>query len=224
MTDQTLTVDQLLQSILNDIKSNMPAALSPKVFFPVKEEPLSYIDDNKENIPPIPEPFNFEQDLIALYDKEFTDPMTYHLLVQQKFSDLANDTDLRMFDSAYCCHRLLSKQEEALNTMKTALNNMQESLDTMVSEARCLNQSHIDNAQMRIPALIKKGLEKRIREILPTPPEIIPQTPANLIQTEPPLPIQAPTPKPKKGNCPDCRRPYQYDHVAWCLCLSNHHR
>ena len=77
MTDQTLTVDQLLQSILNDIESNMPAALSPKVFFPVKEEPLSYIDNNKENIPPIPEPFNFEQNLIALYNKEFTDPMTY---------------------------------------------------------------------------------------------------------------------------------------------------
>ena len=53
MTDQTLTIDQLLQSILNDIECNMPAALSPKVFFPVKEEPLSYIDDNKENIPPI---------------------------------------------------------------------------------------------------------------------------------------------------------------------------
>ena len=121
MTDQTLILDQLLQSILNDIESNMPAALSPKVFFPVKEEPLSDTGANRENIPLIPEPFNFEQNLIALYDKEFTNPMAYHLLVQQKFSDLANDTNLRMFDSTYCCHHLFSKQEEVLNTMKVAV-------------------------------------------------------------------------------------------------------
>ena len=56
MTNQTHTLDQLLQSILNDIESNMPTVLSPKVFHPIKEEPLS--DDNKENIPPTPEPFN----------------------------------------------------------------------------------------------------------------------------------------------------------------------
>ena len=99
------------------------------------KEPLSDTDANKENIPPTPEPFNFEQILIALYDKEFTDPMAYHLHVQQKFPNLANDTNLRMFDSAYCCHCLLSKQEEALNTMKVALNDMQKSLDTMISEA-----------------------------------------------------------------------------------------
>ena len=63
MTDQTLIIDQLLQSILNDIESNMPAALSPKVFFPVKEEPFSDTDADKENIPPIPKPFNFKQNL-----------------------------------------------------------------------------------------------------------------------------------------------------------------
>ena len=127
MTDQTLILNQLLQSILNDIESNMPSALSPKVFFPVKEEPLSNTDANKGNIPPIPEPFNFEQNLIALYDKEFTDPMAYHLLVQQKFPDLANDTNLHMFDSAYCCHCLLSKQEEALSpTFFTSVHALSE--------------------------------------------------------------------------------------------------
>ena len=57
----------------------MPAALSPKVFFPIKEEPISDTEANKENIPPTPVPFNFEQELISLYDKEFTDPMLYHL-------------------------------------------------------------------------------------------------------------------------------------------------
>ena len=104
MPDQTLILDQLLQSILNDIKSNMPAALTPKVFYPIKEEPLT--NDNKENIPPTPEPFNFEKDLIALYDKEFSNPMLYHAHTQENLLDLINDTNQRMFDSAYCNHCL----------------------------------------------------------------------------------------------------------------------
>ena len=104
MTDQTLTIDQLLQSVLDDILSNMPAALSPKIFHPIKEEPLT--DDNKENIPPTPEPFNFGKDLIALYDKEFSDPMLYHTHTQENLLDLVNNTDQCMFDSAYCNHLL----------------------------------------------------------------------------------------------------------------------
>ena len=120
MPDQTLILNQLLESILNDIVTNMPAALSPKVF---KEEPNT--DNNKENIPPTPKPFNFGKDLITLYDKEFTDPMLYHFHTQQNFLDLTNDTDHCMFDSAYCCHCLLSEQEKGLNKMKQSLNNMQ---------------------------------------------------------------------------------------------------
>ena len=41
MADQILELNGLLQSILTDIENNMPAALSPKVFFPIKEEPIS---------------------------------------------------------------------------------------------------------------------------------------------------------------------------------------
>ena len=214
MTDQTLTVDQLLQSVLDDIISNMPAALSPKVFHPIKEEPLS--DDNKENIPPTPEPFNLEKDLISLYDKEFSDPMLYHAHTQENLLDLINDTDLRLFDSAYCNHRLLAEQEKALHEMRQSLNDMQNSLNMMISKTHRSDLRHIDNAQMRIPALVKKGLEHRLQKILPKQPETVPRTPANSVQSEPALPMLAPSPKPKKGNCPDCRLPYQYDHVAWC--------
>ena len=144
--------------------------------------------------------------------------MLYHLHNQQNFVDLANDTDLRMFDSAYCCHRLLSEQEKALKNMKLALTSMQTSIDTMISDTHRFDVRHIHNACARIPALVKKGLEDRLQKILPNqPPRIIiqPATPANSVQSEP-LPTPAPAPKPKKGNCPDCRLPYQYDHVAWC--------
>ena len=142
MPDQILELNRLLQSILTDIKNNMPAALSPKVFFPIKEEPISDTEANKENIPPSPIPFNFEQELISLYNKEFTNPMLYHLHNQQNFLDLTDDTNLRMFDSAYCCHHLLSEQEKALNTMKQALTNMQNSLNTMISDAQYFTLPH----------------------------------------------------------------------------------
>ena len=218
MPDQILELNRLLQSILNDIENNMPAALSPKVFFPIKEEPISDTEANKENIPPTPVPFNFEQDLIPLYNKEFTNPMLYHLHNQQNFIDLTDDTNLCMFDSAYCCHHLLSEQEKALNTMKLALTNMQSSLNTMISDAHHFDLRYTDNACARIPALVKKGLKNGLQKILPSqPPQIIihPGTPANSVQSEP-LPTPAPAPKPKKGNCPDCHLPYQYDHAAWC--------
>ena len=105
----------------------MPAALPPKVFHPIKEEPLT--DDNKENIPPTLEPFNFEEDLITLYDTEFTDPMLYHAHTQENLLDLINDTDQHMFDSAYCNHRLLAEQEKALHKLRQSLNDMQDSLN-----------------------------------------------------------------------------------------------
>ena len=106
MPDQTLSLDQPLQSILNNIETIMPAALSPKVFHPIKEEPNT--DNNKENIPPTSKPFNFEKDLIALYDREFTNPMLYHFHTQQNFLNLANDTDHHMFDSAYLLSFMLT--------------------------------------------------------------------------------------------------------------------
>ena len=102
-------------------KNNMPAALSLKVFFPIKEEPISDTKANKENIPPTPIPFNFKQELIPLYNREITDPMLYHLHNQQNFHNLADDTDLCMFDSAYCCHCLLSKKEKALGSVTLRL-------------------------------------------------------------------------------------------------------
>ena len=157
MTNQTLILDQLLQSILNDIESNMPAALSSKVFHPIKEEPFT--DDNKENIPLTPEPFNFEKDLIALYDKEFSNPMLYHTHTQENLLDLINDTDQCMFDSAYCKHCLLAKQEKALHKMRQSLNDMQNSLNPMISDTHHSNLRHIENAHMRILALVKKGLK-----------------------------------------------------------------
>ena len=88
----------------------------------------------------------------------------------------------------------------------------------MISDTYHFDLRHTDNAHARIPALIKKGLENQPQKILPSqPPQIIihPGTPANSVQSEP-LPTPAPAPKPKKGNCPDCHLPYQYDHVAWC--------
>ena len=59
MPDQFPELNDLLQTILTDIENNMPAALSPKVFFPIKEEPTDN-EINKENIPPAPVPFDFE--------------------------------------------------------------------------------------------------------------------------------------------------------------------
>ena len=85
-------------------------------------------------------------------------------------------------------HHLLSEQEKALNTMKLALTNMQNSLDTMILDAHHFDLRHTDNACARIPALIKKGLENRLQKILPSqPPQIIihPGTPANSVQSEP---------------------------------------
>ena len=170
MPDQFPELNDLLQSILTDIENNMPAALSPKVFFPIKEEPTPDNEINKENIPPTPIPFDFEQELIPLYDKEFSDPMLYHLHNQQNFVDLANNTDLCMFNSAYCCHRLLSEQEKALKNMKLALTSMQNSLDTMISDTHRFDLRHIHNARTRIPALVKKGLEDWLQKILPNQP------------------------------------------------------
>ena len=187
MPDQFPELNDLFQSI-TDIENNMPAALSPKVFFPIKEEPTPDNKINKENISPASVPFDFEQELIPLYDKEFSDPMLYHLHNQQNFIDLANDTDLRMFDSAYCCHHLLSEQEKALKNMKLALTSMQNSLDTMISDTHCFDLRHTHNARVRIPALVKKGLEDRLQKILLSqPPRIIihPGTPANSVQSEP---------------------------------------
>ena len=102
--------------------------------------------------------------------------------------------------------------------MKQALTNMQNSLDTMISDTHRFDLRHTNNAYTRIPALVKKRLENQLQKILPSqPPPIVihPGTPANSVQSEP---LSTPTPasKPKKGNCPDCHLPYQYDHVAWC--------
>ena len=135
----------------------MPAALSPKVFHPIKEEPLT--DDNKENIPPTLELFNFKEDLITLHDTEFTDPMLYHAHTQENLLDLVNDTDQRIFNSAYCNHCLLAEQEKALHKLRQSLNDMQDSLNTMISDMHHSDLRHIDNAHMRIPALVRKGLE-----------------------------------------------------------------
>ena len=86
MPDQILELNGLLQSILNDIENNMPARKNPsptpkptKKIFPLT---------------PNPKPFNFKQGLIPLCNKEFTDPMLYHLHNQQNFLDLADDTNL----------------------------------------------------------------------------------------------------------------------------------
>jgi hypothetical protein len=214
MSNQALVLAQLVQSIL-EIESAMPAASTSMTCYPIKEES----DENKENIPPTPEPFNIERDLVSLYDKVFPDSGLYHLFVQQNLLDIIKDPDYLLFDSAYCCHRLLAGQEKALITMKQSLTNMQNALDKMLSDTQHFDRNHRDNARTKIPALVKKGLELKIKDILPERPvttTIPPRTPANSVQSEPALPTRAPAPKPKKGNCPDCRRPYQYDHVAWC--------
>ena len=130
--------------------------------------------------------------------------MLYHAHTQENLLDLINDTDQQMFDSAYCNHRLLAEQEKALHKLRQSLNNMQDSLNTMISDTHRSDLRHINNARMRIPALVKKGLEHHLQKILPKQPEIIPRTPANSIQSKPILPIPAPAPKPKKGNCPTC--------------------
>ena len=39
---------------------------------------------------------------------------------------------------------------------------IQNALDTMISDAHCMDLSHIDNAHMRIPTLTKKGLEHQL--------------------------------------------------------------
>ena len=104
---------------------------------PKANHPFDHSEENKENVPPIPPKLNtvIEEDSVSSgsprppFMQLYPDPTTFHLndiipkfdstftthdeyltYVRKYLPDWLKDPDFRLFDGAYCQHRLLLTQ------------------------------------------------------------------------------------------------------------------
>ena len=188
-------------------------------------------EHNKENIPPFDFVNQFHlPNIIPEFDARFKTFSQYRNYRQRRLSSWMDDADFKVFDAAYCHHRLIIRQKEGLQTLIKQINTQLEELET---QDAC--QKH--NIDIVIPNLQAKGLAVRITDTLGRP-DLVGTTPFSypisawdhkpttpVVPPPPPVtPVRPPTPfipeiKKKKRQfgekCPKCRREYLYDHVAW---------
>src|SRR5271154_7619413 len=68
-------------------------------------------DHEKENKPPI------DHDILAYFDQKFPDYKDYRHYIENNLADWLNDPDFKVFDSAYCHHRLALGHLQTLTAM-----------------------------------------------------------------------------------------------------------
>ena len=147
-------------------------------------------DHEKENKPPI------DHDIIAYFDQKFPDYKDYRHYIENHLADWLSDPDFRIFDAAYCHHRL------ALGHLQT-LTAMIDTLKKGIRQSQDLDNTQRNNIQKGMPSLLRNGVYTQIVRTLIDPPKVKKER------------------RTKKGTCPKCRLPYIYDHVAWCRGLDS---
>ena len=187
-------------------------------------------EHNKENIPPFDFINQFHlPNIVPEFDTRFKTYTQYRNYRNRRLASWLSDTDFAMFDGAYCHHRLLLRQKDGLQKMRTLIDDQMAELNTQ-------DQMQMNNIELLLPSLKAKGLAVRITDTLGHP-DIVGEPPFSYPLSTWTLPNQdypvTPTPpstpfvpenkkKRKHGEvCPKCRRKYLYDHVTWARGLDD---
>lgn len=156
-------------------------------------------EDTIPNYHPNSSSYHFNLDDIDKYfDNKFKTYAEYRTYVNLHLQEWALDTDFRLFDAAYCLHRLNEKQINQYTEIEKVIETMKETIHTS-------NQTQLANIRTLLPRLRKKGFAEHLTS-LERPPE---EQQKKKKRKEPP------------AECPKCRLPLVYDHVAWCRGLTD---
>lgn len=157
---------------------------------------LDLSEENKENIPPhysdSPSSYYRFHELADYFDKKFRTYLEYKTYVSLHLQEWAQDTDFRLFDAAYCHHRLNEKQLNQYTEIEKAIETMKETIHSS-------NQTQLANIRTILPKLRKKGFAEHIAKL-----EQPKEEPKKKKRREEP------------AHCSKCRLPLVYDHIAWC--------
>lgn len=131
-------------------------------------------------------PFNYDN-LVDYLDKKFDKYDDFKNYIEANFKEWHLDPDFRLFTYTYCHHRLMQTQLQQYLRMEQEI---------LAVKTTTLTNNHtaITHAREHLVNLKQKGFDKHVARI-ENPPK---------------------RPKKESKNCPKCRLPLNYDHVAWC--------
>ena len=136
-------------------------------------------------------PFDYNG-LITYFDRKFEKHDDYRTYIDTHLKEWADDTDFLFFNYAYCHHRLMEIQDQQCLRIEREMLSIK-------ATARTNNETAIANANNFLSRLKRKGFDRCIAKI-ENPPKRAAKEPV---------------------DCPTCRLPLKYDHIAWCRGLTD---